>query len=87
MMDGQGAPANYWTGCKCHDACNEKFFVDHRREFPDVEHIIAARADEHLVPWKERAVAAGILRWCAGCEAKAEPHYHIVKQPVRAARA
>ncbi len=71
-----------WTGCTCHDACNERFFFDHRREF-DRPPLLSARPGDATLPgWKGRAILAGTLRYCGGCGAEGKPHYHIEQVPV-----
>ena len=76
MLEAEGM--SYWTGCKCHDACNERFFWDHRREF---EHppILAMRGDAELPPtnWKSRAIATGTLAPVQECKVDKRPHYHV----------
>ena len=66
-----------WTGCKCHDACNERFFFDHRREFERPPLLSARPGDEDGKDWRARAIQAGTLRYCGGCAAAEKPHYHI----------
>ena len=72
-----------WTGCKCHDACNERFFYDHRRDF-ERPPLLSARPEDATLPagnWKARAISTGSLRLCGGCGADSRAHYHIEKVP------
>ena len=68
-----------WTGCKCHDACNERFFYDHRREFEHPPLAWSLWDAEHMPVghWKARAIAAGTLALVLECKADKRPNYHV----------
>ncbi len=42
--------------------------------------IILAGPEDDTIPWIDKAVRAGGLRKCGGCQATDLPHYHVRKR-------